>query len=182
MPGRSRPSNSIRTFIPEPILEPELGRWTLRVIPFLVENWDFRLRVTLEEQVEGTANPVRPNLQAYPPYEFGFVAPANPAAGSAVDKQNPAGPPDISCTADERIEAVEHDQTPPQRCLRFSAAMYNVGRGSVGPAAARGQPLGRAGDPARPQGQRSGTRTARGRGMDLPRPTWSFALRRLHRL
>lgn len=105
------------------LTNPAVGTWTLRVVPFLVSDWGFRLRVKLEQGAEGTPTPVPPNLQAYPPYEFGFVAPASPAAGSAIDKRNPPGPPGISCTADEQLEAVEHGESPPQRCLRFSAAM-----------------------------------------------------------
>ncbi len=113
------------------VTNPAVGTWTLRVVPFLVSDWRFRLRVKLEKAVEGTSSPVRPNLQAYPPYEFGFIAPASPAAGSAIDKQNPPGPPGISCTANEQAEAVEHGELPPLRCLRFSAAVYNVGKGPL---------------------------------------------------
>lgn len=107
------------------------GAWTLRVIPFFVSDWGFRLRVGLQDEIAGTNELVPPNLRAYPPYEFGFVAPASPNAGSEIDKRNPPGPPGTSCTEDEQAEAVERDKTPPQRCLRFSAAMYNAGKGPL---------------------------------------------------
>lgn len=117
--------------VPQFIQNPAPGVWTLRVVPFLVEDWGFRLRVKLEKEAQPTMNLEPPDLEAYPPYEFGFVAPANPNAGTAVDKQNPPGPPGISCTEDEQAEALEEGRQPPTRCLRFSAAMYNVGKGPL---------------------------------------------------
>lgn len=107
------------------------GTWTLRVIPFFVSDWGFRLRVGLQDEIAGTGELVPPNLRAYPPYEFGFVAPASPKAGSEIDKRNPPGPPGISCTEDEQAEAAERGETAPQRCLRLSAAMYNAGKGPL---------------------------------------------------
>ncbi|MDP8909139.1 MAG: hypothetical protein M3N47_08495 [Chloroflexota bacterium] len=107
------------------------GTWTLRVIPFFVSDWGFRLRVGLQGDIAGTDELVPPNLRAYPPYEFGFVAPASPKAGSEMDKRNPPGPAGISCTEGEQNEAIERGEAPPQRCLRLSAAMYNAGKGPL---------------------------------------------------
>lgn len=107
------------------------GTWTLRVIPFFVSDWGFRLRVGLQDEIAGTDELVPPNLRAYPPYEFGFVAPASPKAGSEMDKRNPPGPAGISCTQGEQNEAIERGEAPPQRCLRLSAAMYNAGKGPL---------------------------------------------------
>lgn len=115
-----------------PAVKTWTGTWTLRVIPFFVSDWGFRLRVGLQDEIAGTDELVPPNLRAYPPYEFGFVAPASPKAGSEIDKRNPPGPAGISCTEGEQAEAVEGgDESPPERCLRFSTAMYNVGKGPL---------------------------------------------------
>jgi hypothetical protein len=118
------------------VRDPADGTWTIRVIPFSLADWSplpwaFRLRVGLEQPGEADTAVATPNLRAYPPYELSFVAPASPAAGSAIDKHNPPGAPGISCTPDELAEALEHGETPPQRCLRFSAALYNVGAGPL---------------------------------------------------
>lgn len=112
---------------------PEVGRWTVRLMPHRVENLGFRFRAALEnEEPEDSKKGVTPNLRPYPPYEFGFVAPAHPVPGNvfvANDHQNPPGPPGISCTRDERAEAAQRGADPLARCLRLSFGLYNLGPG-----------------------------------------------------
>lgn len=109
---------------------PQQGSWTVRVVPFLVERWGFRLRVALENRAPVSGDITLPNLRALAPYEFGFAAPANPLAGLVVDAANPPGPTGVSCTADELTDAASEGRYP-QSCLRLSTAIYNVGDGPL---------------------------------------------------
>lgn len=98
------------------------GMWEVRVTANDVEDWAFRLRAALQGPPPPEPDVLAPNLVQFLPYEFGFVAPANPNAGSAIDRQNPPGPPGTSCHPDE--QGASH-------CLRFSAGVANVGDGPL---------------------------------------------------
>lgn len=111
--------------------KPALGDWTIRVVPLHVEGWGFRLRAALAGPAASGSGIEKPNLQMWPPYEFGFEAPAHPQPGRAADRYNVAGTPGVSCLQEENEEAVENGQAPPVRCLRFSTGMYNVGPGPL---------------------------------------------------
>lgn len=120
-------------------LHPTAGNWTVRVVPQLADNAAFRLRARLESAP--ATNPHKtvllPNLQATPPYEFTFVAPANPANGFATDAVNPPlsalGVAPLSCTPDETV-GVGPTPTPssyhPTRCLRFTTGPRDAGPGT----------------------------------------------------
>lgn len=110
------------------VYDPEPGTWVVRVVPFQVEKWGFRMRASLENDSPSGANGLLPDLKTVPPYEFGFEAPISPAAGVASDNTNPQGRV-VSCTPDEIEEANRETGQAPQRCLRFSAGIYNVGEG-----------------------------------------------------
>src|SRR5207302_6716564 len=72
-------------------LHPAPGTWTVRVVPQMVTNSSFRLRAKLESGPVTYAHKtlLLPNLQVTPPYEFTFIAPANPANAAAPDSLNP---------------------------------------------------------------------------------------------
>lgn len=113
------------------VTNPALGDWTVRVVPLHVQGWGFRLRASLHNAAVPTYEIETPNLQMWPPYEFGFAAPAHPQPGRAADRYNAASTPGLSCSRDENDEAVENGQPPLVRCLRFSTGMYNVGPGPL---------------------------------------------------
>ena len=97
------------------------GTWQVRALGIEVTDWAFRMRAVLE----GGSRPreprlLKPNLIPWMPTEFGFVAPASPDAGTAIDRLNRPGEPGISCHAEE---------APESNCLRFSAGISNVGKG-----------------------------------------------------
>ncbi len=110
---------------------PAPGTWTVKVVPTEVDKAPFRMRAKLERRpppVPAKAVEVRPNLRSVPPYEFGFVAPANPFNGLyPPDTVNP--PLDVlgihpaSCASDEMAE----DGV--RRCLRLTAGPMNSGAG-----------------------------------------------------
>ncbi len=118
---------------------PAGGRWTVRVRPEAVTRASFRLRAKLESELPeerftgGARRALLPNLRTVPPYEFTFVAPANPLNGLyPPDTINPplevAGIAPLSCTADE--------MAPPSLggggavdCLRFTSGPINLGPG-----------------------------------------------------
>jgi hypothetical protein len=117
---------------------PTAGTWTARVVPQHVQDAAFRLRAKLE------AAPVRylhktmllPNLQVTPPYEFTFVAPANPANVYAPDSANPPlsvlGLSPLSCTPDETVGLGPNLMPGPAhvtRCLRFTTGPRDAGPG-----------------------------------------------------
>jgi hypothetical protein len=118
------------------VLEPAPGEWTVRVIPKGATRAFFRLRAKLESELPSQPAgrvPQLPNLKTVPPYEFGFIAPANPLNGVyPPDSVNPpadvAGVHPLSCTADEMAPAAlggfEAD-----RCLRLTSGPINVGEG-----------------------------------------------------
>ena len=117
---------------------PTAGTWTARVVPQHVQNAAFRLRAKLE------AAPITykhktlllPNLEVTPPYEFTFVAPANPANVYAPDSLNPPmsvlGQQPLSCTPDETVGLGPNlmpGSTHVTRCLRFTTGPRNAGPG-----------------------------------------------------
>jgi hypothetical protein len=74
-----------------------------------------------------------PNLRAVPPFEFGFVAPANPAnAAYPPDTVNPplsvAGVQPLECTVDE-MAPITLGGGGAMGCLRFTSGPINVGDG-----------------------------------------------------
>jgi hypothetical protein len=118
--------------------KPAGGIWTARVVPQHVQSAAFRLRAKLE------AAPVTykhktmlpPNLQVTPPYEFTFVAPANPANVYAPDGVNPPlsalGVQPLSCTPDETVGLGPNlmpSSTHVTRCLRFTTGPRDAGPG-----------------------------------------------------
>src|SRR5207249_3048040 len=110
---------------------PAAGRYTIHVVPSDVTLTAFRMRAKLESVPPAPpSKPVArlPHLRAVPPYEFTFVAPANPLNGLyPPDTANPpldaAGVHPLSCTADEQ----QGDDV--QRCLRFTSGPFEDGGG-----------------------------------------------------
>jgi len=118
---------------------PMAGDWTVRVRPDNVSQASFRLRAKLETVkpedlvTQGERHALLPNLRTVPPYEFTFVAPANPLNGLyPPDTVNPplevAGIAPLSCTADE-MAPVELGGGGAVRCLRFTSGPINLGPG-----------------------------------------------------
>jgi hypothetical protein len=112
---------------------PPVGTWTVHVRPINATDTPFGLRAGLlaEPHVPTPDEDglLLPNLRMTPPFEFGFVAPANPSNGLwPPDNLNPplsaAGLEPLSCAPDETAEdgAV--------RCLRFSFGLENAGEGN----------------------------------------------------
>jgi hypothetical protein len=110
--------------------KPKAGTWTIKVLTTDADDSAFRMRAKLEgpPKKPGRVTVTPPNLTVVPPFEFGFVAPANPFNGAyPPDDVNPglevAGVAPVSCAADETAEdgAI--------RCLRFSTGPANVGPG-----------------------------------------------------
>jgi hypothetical protein len=118
--------------------KPVAGTWTARVVPQQVHDASFRLRAKLETpQPASRANKMLlPDLQVTPPYEFTFVAPANPANVYAPDAVNPPlsvlGVAPLSCTPDETV-GVGPTLVPSSqhvtRCLRFTTGPRDAGPG-----------------------------------------------------
>ena len=119
-------------------MHPVAGTWTVRVVPQYAQDSTFRLRAKLEAGAPSYPHRAMllPDLQVTPPYEFTFVAPANPANAYAPDAANPplsvAGVAPLSCTADETA-GVGPTLTPasshPTRCLRFTTGPRDAGPG-----------------------------------------------------
>ncbi|MEY2467970.1 MAG: hypothetical protein QOF21_668, partial [Actinomycetota bacterium] len=119
------------------IAKPAAGRWTVRVVPSSVTDSGFRLRAKLERVVP--AKPagkvaMLPNLKTVPPYEFGFIAPLNPAnAAYPPDTVNPpmdvAGVHPMSCAADE-MAPLAAGGGGATKCLRLTSGPINVGSGA----------------------------------------------------
>jgi hypothetical protein len=118
------------------VAKPAGGKWTVRVIPQGVDRAFFRLRAKLEAGAEPVPQghvPLLPNLRAVPPFELGFVAPANPLnAAYPPDTVNPplsvAGQEPLSCTADE-MAPTDVGGGGAGDCLRFTSGPINVGAG-----------------------------------------------------
>ncbi|MCU1624958.1 MAG: hypothetical protein JWL79_3803 [Frankiales bacterium] len=117
---------------------PVAGTWTARVVPQYVTNAGFRLRAKLEGKPTTYAKKTEllPNLEVTPPYEFTFVAPANPANVYAPDSANPPlsvlGIAPLSCTPDETIglgPSFAPSTTHVTRCLRFTTGPRDAGPG-----------------------------------------------------
>jgi hypothetical protein len=121
------------------LLHPAGGLYTVRIRPQSVKQGSYRLRAKLESMLpedlprSTTAVPLLPNLKVVPPYEFGFVAPANPLNGLyPPDTVNPpldiAGIHPLSCTADE-MAPVSLGGGGARKCLRFTSGPMNLGQG-----------------------------------------------------
>lgn len=121
------------------VLDPEPGIWTVRIRPDDVSDASYRLRAKLEatlpEDLPTTQGrvPLLPNLRTVPPYEFTFVAPANPLNGVyPPDTVNPPltvlGISPVSCTADE-MAPLELGGGAARHCLRFTSGPMNTGVG-----------------------------------------------------
>jgi hypothetical protein len=116
--------------------KPAAGRWKVRIVPKGATQARVRLRAKVEGAPEprppGTT-PMLPNLRAVPPFEFGFVAPANPAnAAYPPDTVNPplsvAGVQPLECTVDE-MAPITLGGGGAMGCLRFTSGPINVGDG-----------------------------------------------------
>lgn len=118
------------------VLDPAVGDWLVRVTPNGATQASFRLRAKLERALPAQHaghTALLPNLRTVPPYEFTFVAPANPLNGLyPPDTVNPpldvAGVHPVSCTVDE---AAPHEAggAGAHRCLRLTSGPINVGAG-----------------------------------------------------
>lgn len=117
---------------------PTAGTWTARVVPQHVSNAAFRLRAQLAGKpfVYTKKTMLLPNLEVTPPYEFTFVAPANPANVYAPDSANPPlsvlGIAPFSCTPDETVgigPGLVPSSTHVTRCLRFTTGPRDAGPG-----------------------------------------------------
>jgi hypothetical protein len=119
------------------IAKPAAGVWTVRVVPQSVTDSGFRLRAKLERTVpKPPAGKVAllPNLKTVPAYEFGFIAPLNPAnAAYPPDDVNPAldvaGIHPLSCALDESAP-VALGGGGATKCLRLTSGPINVGSGA----------------------------------------------------
>lgn len=120
------------------VADPAPGRWSVRVLPKGATDASLRLRALLEPAPKPGAQPRRarpllPNLKAVPPYELGFVAPANPLnAAYPPDTVNPplsaAGQEPLSCAADE-LAPPEAGGGGARECLRLTTGPINAGDG-----------------------------------------------------
>lgn len=119
-------------------LHPAAGTWTVRVVPEYVQSATFRLRAKLEAAPKAPVGKTEllPDLQVTPPYQFTFVAPANPLNAAAPDAVNPplsvAGEAPLSCTPDETLgigPTLQPSQQHVTRCLRFTTGPRNAGPG-----------------------------------------------------
>ncbi len=125
-------TNSNRFDIEAFVAMPAAGTYTVRVVPRDAAYARFRLRAKEEGPLPSYKKKtlLLPNLQATPPYEFGFVAPANPLNGLyPPDTVNPPldvlGYHPLSCAADEAAEEGA------KRCLRFTTGPRNAGTGPM---------------------------------------------------
>jgi hypothetical protein len=112
---------------------PPLGIWRVDVRPRAATDTPFGMRAGLlaepQQRAPDADGQLLPNLRMTPPFEFGFVAPANPFNGLwPPDELNPplaaAGVEPLSCAADEVLEEGA------RRCLRFSFGLENAGDGN----------------------------------------------------
>jgi hypothetical protein len=118
------------------VSSPAGGRWVVRVTPAGATRASFRMRAKLEAKLPtppAKKVAMLPNLRTVPPYEFSFIAPANPLNGLyPPDTVNPpldaAGVHPLSCTADE-MAPVDAGGAGAQRCLRLTSGPINVGTG-----------------------------------------------------
>jgi hypothetical protein len=116
--------------------KPAAGTWKVRVIPKGATDALVRLRAKVESTPEpkpAGSTPMLPNLKAVPPFEFGFVAPANPAnAAYPPDTVNPplsvAGQQPMECTVDE-MAPITLGGGGAYSCLRFTSGPINAGDG-----------------------------------------------------
>lgn len=123
-PPLSLQAHNIEMSVPVPT--EKLGVWEIRVLGPEVDDWAYRVRAALEGAPPGEPDLLTPNLTPWVPSEFGFVAPASPTPGTALDNHNPPGPPGTSCHPEQESKESEHT-----KCLRFSAGIYNNGDGPL---------------------------------------------------
>jgi hypothetical protein len=114
---------------------PAAGRWSVTITPAAGVEAAYRMRAKLEAAppAPGARRALLPNLRAVPPYELGFVAPANPAnAAYPPDTVNPplsaAGVAPLSCAPDE-LAPVAAGGGGATECLRLTSGPINVGDG-----------------------------------------------------
>lgn len=103
------------------------GRWSVVVIPAMVEGLSYRMRASLQARKPDPADPSAPafpNLRMIPPLEFTFTAPATPVGPGA----DAAGTRPLSCTP---LDAPDTGADSLEACLRFSAGPENTGPGPV---------------------------------------------------
>ena len=125
-------TNSNRFNIEMFVAKPAKGTYTVRVVPRDAAYARFRLRAKAEGPLPTYKKKtlLLPNLQATPPYEFNFTAPANPLNGLyPPDTVNPPldvlGYHPLSCAADEAAESGA------KRCLRLTTGPRNGGAGPM---------------------------------------------------
>ena len=125
-------TNSNRFDIEAFVAAPAKGRYTVRVVPRDAAFARFRLRAKAEGPLPAYRKKtlLLPNLQATPPYEFTFTAPANPLNGLyPPDTVNPPldafGYHPVSCAVDETVE------NGAKRCLRLTTGPRNAGAGPM---------------------------------------------------
>ncbi len=105
------------------IRHPEVGTWTVEVVPYSATNSTFRMRAKLENNKVAAQNAPRkllaPNLRISPPTHFGFNTPPHWIAPWDDSYPYP------SCTPDE----VADDQS--VSCMRLTVGIENVGLGPL---------------------------------------------------
>ena len=118
------------------VAKPAAGDWKVRVVPKGATQALVRMRAMVESAPPpkpAGSTPLLPNLKAVPPFEFGFVAPANPAnAAYPPDTVNPplsvAGQQPMECTIDE-MAPITLGGGGATGCLRFTSGPINAGDG-----------------------------------------------------
>ncbi|MDQ3991960.1 MAG: hypothetical protein M3245_06615 [Actinomycetota bacterium] len=112
----------------EALLTPQVGTWTVEVVPVEVVDLSFRLRAILQSHPEPPEEQrlALPNLRIIPPFEIGFSA---PTATYGPGAPAPAGYP--TCMLEEYAEAQDEGFDPPTMCLRFSMGVENAGEGPL---------------------------------------------------
>ena len=100
------------------------GPWRVTIDLSDARSLSFRLRVTSSPApTPASDGQLLPDLVPWLPWEFGFVTPISGSPGTAHDRDNGPGDPALSCHPIE-----EPDD---ERCLRFSAGVYNAGDGPM---------------------------------------------------
>ncbi len=130
-PNGSREACNYNTYSEEVRLKnPVPGLYRIEVGTNDATDSSFRVRAGLfdERKAKGPVRFTPPNLTVTPPFELGFIAPANPLNGAwPPDDLNPplaVGPiHPMSCAVDETQESGA------TRCLRFSSGPMNEGLG-----------------------------------------------------
>lgn len=117
-------------FVPDP----ELGTWTIRVIPLRATRSSFVMRARLDQgPMPLPQGPLLPNLRSIPAADFGTTAPVGYYCGVVVQsgssmtctKADVGGHSLTSCQVEEQVE----DDA--QSCLRFAVGSENAGEGPL---------------------------------------------------